>query len=593
LLDYRMHDGANARAWICFEVGEPVVLEQGATICSRTASSSSSPLLSEAEFAALRDSVTVFETLERAALTPARNRIEFHTWGDENCCLVRGATRATVRVKDGLTLKKGDVLVFEEVRDPETGAEGAVDRRKRHPVRLVEDPVADVDKAQPQPLAVLRIRWHDGDALPFTLCLTRTIDKPDGTSAVVDAISVARGNVALADHGARAAPPLTKDPASSGDLSLPGIEPGVASGGRFRPLVLLGPLTQACPLPAAGEAAAAASRSDPLTALPEIELAEYTPGAAPGSFRRMGDWRPEQGLLGLDALARAFVVEVELDGSARLRFGDDIHGRQPESGRRFFASYRVGNGAAGNVGAEVLTRVVLSGKKITRVWNPLAAVGGIDPEPAERVKLVAPAAFRTQQRAVTEADYAAVARRFPGVEDAIARFRWTGSWYTVYVSVDRAGGRPIDTVFRQALLEHFDRFRMAGHDLDFRDPLYIPLEIALRVCVKPGYFTANVHRELLDVFSGTLRASGEPGFFHPDRFRFGQPLYLSQLFDAALSVSGVQSVSVLNFQRLGRLPAKEIANGFIGAAPEEILRLDNDPNFPENGSLAFDLRGGL
>ena len=48
----------------------------------------------------------------------------------------------------------------------------------------------------------------------------------------------------------------------------------------------------------------------------------------------------------------------------------------------------------------------------------MPARGGADPEPMSQAKLYAPQAFRTQERAVTEADYAAAAQRHPDVQRA-------------------------------------------------------------------------------------------------------------------------------------------------------------------------------
>ncbi len=46
-----------------------------------------------------------------------------------------------------------------------------------------------------------------------------------------------------------------------------------------------------------------------------------------------------------------------------------------------------------------------------------------------------------QERAVTEEDYTTVLKRHPEVQKAVAIFRWTGSWYTVFVTIDRLGGK--------------------------------------------------------------------------------------------------------------------------------------------------------
>ena len=53
--------------------------------------------------------------------------------------------------------------------------------------------------------------------------------------------------------------------------------------------------------------------------------------------------------------AEEFVAEIDNDGAAMIRFGDDVHGRRPEPGTAFIAKYRVGNGRAGNIGADSLS----------------------------------------------------------------------------------------------------------------------------------------------------------------------------------------------------------------------------------------------
>ena len=56
-----------------------------------------------------------------------------------------------------------------------------------------------------------------------------------------------------------------------------------------------------------------------------------------------------------------------------------------------------------------------------------------------------------------------------------------------------------------------------------------------------------------------------------------------------MAVPGVEYVTPLRFQRLGRQAAGEIASGRIPTARLEIARLDNDANAPENGRLRVDV----
>src|SRR5262249_13270121 len=160
------------------------------------------------------------------------------------------------------------------------------------------------------------------------------------------------------------------------------------------------------------------------------------------------------------------------------------------AGTAFTATYRVGNGVAGNVGAESIVHIVADAAdlaNITKLRNPLAAAGGVDAEDAASVRRNAPQAFRTQERAVTTSDYAAVAERNDAVQRAAATLRWTGSWHTVFVTVDPIAGTDAGKL-RGELAPVIDRYRMAGHDVDFDDPRYVSLEIGLHVCVKDDYF---------------------------------------------------------------------------------------------------------
>ncbi|WP_119280555.1 putative baseplate assembly protein, partial [Calidithermus roseus] len=307
-------------------------------------------------------------------------------------------------------------------------------------------------------------------------------------------------------------------------------------------------------------------------------------------------WQPRRDLLASDRFAREFVLEVAEDGRSQLRFGDDVLGQAPTPGVPFEALYRVGNGAAGNVGAEAIAHLVqplgLPAGGILRVRNPLPAAGGLEPEGLEAVRQYAPQAFRRQERAVTEADYAEVAQRHPEVQKAAATFRWTGSWYTVFVSVDRKGGRPVDAAFERELLGHLERFRMAGYDLEIDGPRFVPVDLALEVCVAAGHFRSGVKAALLEAFSTRELPTG-PAFFHPDRFSFGDPLYLSQVYRQALAVPGVASVEVRRFRRFGKTPARELEEGVLATGRLEVIRLDNDPSRPEFGRLELTMKGGL
>jgi hypothetical protein len=570
LVGYPVHDGANARTFVVFEVGPAAdgltLAGPGVQLLTRTRFDGAAldPLLLPEALAA---GATVFETMHEVTLRAAHNAIRFHTWSDEECCLPAGATAATLvgplpdlEIKDETNRP---LLLFEEVVGPATGERADADPLHRHAVRLTAVRPGMDEVAQ---VPIVDVEWAGADALPFPLCLSAVTDAAHKEKRVEN-VSVARGNVVLADHG----------------LTVRGEPLGtVVAGQPFRPVLRRGPLTFAVPLRADFRARPAAEMAPglPRDARPAVVLRETAGAGSP--------WGPQPDLLASDRFAREFVVETEDDGRARLRFGDDVYGLAPDEGTTFAADYRIGNGAEGNVGRDSLVQAVLPpsvGAGIVSVRNPLAAAGGQAPQSLAEVRQFAPQAFRVQERAVNEDDYAAVAERHPEVQKAAATFRWTGSWHTVFLTVDRRGGLPVDAAFESELRRFLDRYRMAGVDLEIDAPQLVALDVALRVCVAAGFLRGAVKAALLERLGGR-------GFFHPDAWTFGQPVYLSRLYAAALEVEGVATVEVVRFQRRGRPSRQAIDDGVLPLGRLEIARLDNDPNRQENGLLEILLGGG-
>lgn len=607
LIDYFMHDGCNARAWIHFQVSaDRIQLKKGTRLITSVAGLKPVVDLNNSEQRGIVDSAPTesFETMEEATFFIAHNEIEFYTWSQERCCLPVGATSATL--KGNLpNLRPGDVVVFEEIAGPLTGDPADADPAHRHAVRLTKvNREVRVDE-QTSPLTdplngqeYVEIEWHTDDALPFALCISARPNKE-----YVEKISVARGNIVLADHGRTVEEPLGSPPAANEALAL------VASASadfceqaestavppRFRPQLKNQPLTQAAvnhlekqrKTPSnlyrdPNASAAAVFRWEMRSVLPEVSLKD-------GNGR---SWEPKRDLLSSDAFKEQFVAEVDDDGRATLRFGDGQYGLSPMPEVEITATYRVGNGLSGNVGAEALVHVVAGDPGIVSVRNPMAARGGADPESIEHVRRVAPDAFRTQERAVTAEDYATVAMLHREVQDAAATVRWTGSWRTIFLTIDRLGGRPVDREFEQDLRHHLERYRMAGHDVEIDAPQFVPLEIAITVCVQPSYFRSDVKAALLRVFSNTTLPDGSRGLFHPDNFSFGQAVYLSKIYAAAQAVEGVRFVTVGTFQRLGSESKQALDDGVLRLGKLEVARLDNDPNFAERGIFRLTMEGG-
>jgi len=593
LVDYRMHDGCSARVWaqllVDAGVAGGVSLPQGTQLLTGVPGLPPRLLAtSQAYRDALAYAPEFFETLHDATLFAAHNTLCFYTWGDGRCVLPRGATRATLR--DHLPdLQADDVLIFEELRGPETGDPADADPTKRFVVRLS---AVSLSRDELTASDVTEIRWYAEDALPAPLCLSSAV--PPDTSLPCDgAISVARGNLVLADHG-RTLPveALGVVPASTLFYVSPHqrCEPTTpdAVPPRFRPQLRQPLIAQQLAYDhatAQTRSAAWATRLSPAAALPAVQLA--LDSAFAGEI-----WRPQRDLLNSAADEPEFVLEVENDGRAHIRFGDDEHGRRPNADENFYARYRTGELLAGNIGADALAHVVLNQPAIVGVRNPLPGRGGATLESIEAVRQNAPQAFRTQERAVTPADYEVIALRFPGVQRAAATLRWTGSWYTVFMTVDRLGAAPITAEFERDFRAHMNAYRMMGYDLEVDGPIYVPLELELEVCVTPEYFRSAVRAALLTVLSSRTLPDGTRGLFHPDNFTFGQPVYLSRIYAAVSSVPGVQSAQVTRFQIQDQPASSGLAAGKLTLGRLEIAQLQNNPSFPKRGVFRLTMKGG-
>jgi predicted phage baseplate assembly protein len=212
LIDYAMHDGCNARAFVTVEVSKDVPLPHGGyrfvaldvSDLPPQERPALAPVISDEQLRALPPGTThvVFEPLGHRAqsadlhLHRAHNTIGFWTWGNEDCCLPAGATSATLRDPGrALRLRPGDLLVIEEVIGPRTGTPADADPAHRQAVRLTSVTPGE-DELFEQP--VVEVTWAQQDALTFDVCLSAH-GGPD--CALLADVSVARGNVVLADHG--------------------------------------------------------------------------------------------------------------------------------------------------------------------------------------------------------------------------------------------------------------------------------------------------------------------------------------------------------------------------------------------------------
>lgn len=590
LVNYDVDEGCNARTfvfvatgtdaltiprWATFYVGVP-----GLPVAARSGDPVAQQLQDEPQPA--------FMALQDVTLYIDHNTISFYTWSASDCCLPKGATAATLSCSLP-NLQPGDVLIFEEVLGPRSGQPEDADPARRCAVRLITvtpgvDPLNDAQLTE--------ITWDTADALPFPVCVSSTTDAAHGSRPVAD-VSVARGNIMPADHGVwvprsgseplGTVPPAPPLPVSTGCNCAPAAPPASVRP-RFYPALSRRPLTFAVPF-AGVPTAAAFLTPDRSAAKPVIKLHDDDDVS----------WDPERDLLGSHSTDPVFVPEIESDGTAFLRFGDGRYGTAPEPGLSFSARYRVGNGSRGNIGRDALAHVVLPDgfahplDGIVGVRNPLPGIGGVDPESMEHIRRFAPFAYATQRRCVTEADYGQMTTQLTGGLQARGTLRWTGSWYTAFVSIDPSRVTP--TVMNEATTG-LELLRMMGTDATVESAVIVGLTIELQICVAPGHFRGDVYDALMRIFISGDQCDGRPGLLNATNFSFGETVYASPLVAAAQAVEGVASVTLSTFTRMDAPWVDGVSQGYLKMGRLELPRCDNDPDHLDHGSFGLAMEGG-
>jgi hypothetical protein len=557
LIDYKMSDGASSRAFVVFHVAKAGEIPAGTQLLTRIVTPIKGlpvpDIITSADAeAAIRASSAVFELALPVVADPDLTGIPVYSWGRKDCCLPAGAT--TADLAGSRPLKSGDLLLLEEVKGLTTGKKQDADPVHRQVVRLTE--VAHI--ADPLTGEVLtRVAWSSADALRQALTISFTLN-----GAQVENALEASGNVGIAQHGKRL------------EAQLKNVTSGI--------LLEEGPLSQ---------------WHTPDATAPASELLNLDPRRT-NSAVTIDNWTQVDTLLDSDPNDAHFVTEIDNLGRGAIRFGDGVAGKKVGPQETLNVTYRVGVGPLFDVSENSIVHLIDPGNVqnaavITSVRNPLPAFGGAPPEPIEDVRLKAPASLRTGLfRAVTETDYAQAAQMMPEVSKAVARFRWTGTWHTVFLTIDPSGGHELTPELRARVRAWVTQFTQAGYDLEIAPPIYIPLDIEITVCADPEHFRADVYQALLRELGVGVLPGGRKGFFHPDQFTFGQPMFLSQLYAAITRVDGVRSARITRLKRFGRPPNGELEAGAVRTGPTEVIRCDNDPNFAERGTLAIKMEGG-
>lgn len=602
LMDYHIHQGNQASTWLALELGLGGALlefdlQPGLEVWAGGGKKEDAASI-------------VFVTRNNA---PQRvhqllNSLSLYTWSDAIPSLAAGSTSADLKLYLQLYLDDSPIvmtpasdstsahtvealirggkvtsLLIQERLNPVTGARGGRDPGKRQLLRLLPGDAGA--QAMLDPITnewFVRVRWQQEDALRQDYCFT--VDCPGGR---VEHVTLFHGNLIEAHHG-RPKTAVFKEPSELLNA---------ANEFHYERTPRWGTL---CTLPDRDLAYLSTPPGGDEPPFSTLKVSMLLPVGAPDP------WDEVPNLIHSDGGAESgdhFVVETDEESPdglrrSRIRFGNGVNGRELPAGATVKCEYQTGQGLAGNIGADKLTGfdqntpfsdpVLL---RVRRCWNPFDVTDGRAPEPAAEIIRRVPEAYRTRQlRAVTLRDYVQRAEKIPGVARAAASYAWTGSWRTVRVTIDPVGTNILTDPLRRQVARALDAVRLIGEDIEIRPPRFVPLEISITLCASAEYWPEDVKFILEQEFSATRTPDGRLGFFHPDRWTFGQPLHESQILGRAQSVTGVEHVVSITMKRWNDASA---GADFVGnLRPNEIIQVLSDPDHREPGFIEFEVLGG-
>jgi len=254
---------------------------------------------------------------------------------------------------------------------------------------------------------------------------------------------------------------------------------------------------------------------------------------------------------GYDAV---FYTYTNSAGVTYVIFGDGISGRIPANTAVITATYRVGGGVIGNVAANTIKSILTNAQAGLTVLNTTygsatddgTAVGGTDLESTDSIRLNAPLSFRTQNRAVSLSDYAALAVA-GGAAKASAVADVYSSVTLFFVPYGDSGvltdGVTPSTIFTSTIptLNTYLTDKIpANTTVTYQPATYVSVKLTAAITVMPKY-----NQTLTKLNVGLAVAN----LFSLDNVAFQDTIYLSDVFGAITSVAGVGSVQITKLLR--------------------------------------------
>jgi hypothetical protein len=289
-----------------------------------------------------------------------------------------------------------------------------------------------------------------------------------------------------------------------------------------------------------------------------------------------------------------YTVEVLADNSSQIVFGNGVNGKIPTTNATIGITYRRSRGSAGNVlvgalkeieSTTVPSKPALDGLRI--IPNTTKAAGGVDIESIASLKANIPAAFRTQDRAVSLQDYIDIVKRVPGIVRS-----------TAYVDEGiveiLACTEPSDYGSTDTLVLTADQVQAIEDYLEPREITFVTSNVGASVSLTAVKFAADlqvkdgyIQEVVKDNVDAAVRA-----LFAFDVMDFESRVSLGTVYRTMLDIDGVDYAVITTFTTTGVDDTIDSGGGFTGVAAFNTSMLYVGPSFTINPSGGIIASGG-
>lgn len=237
----------------------------------------------------------------------------------------------------------------------------------------------------------------------------------------------------------------------------------------------------------------------------------------------------------------AWSETVNAEGVVTVNFGDNINGAIPPAGLQIYANYRVGGGTIGNLAANSIIDIASPVLGVT-ISSSSATTGGTAAETIDQIRVNAPKAFTTQQRAVTLADYGNLAMSLSTVSQANAVANTYNS-ITVYIT---GVGNIVPT---QSVINQVTTFlqanSLAGTVVTVTPATLTGINVG--ATATPVVIGCSSRYSPLSIQIAATQAI--QNLFSPSNVVLGGRVSLSSVYSALYNIPGVQYVNIPLFVR--------------------------------------------